>query len=109
MTCPVPSGPRVAHLTPGGSKHREGKHPACSHTASHPQSQGVRACRELSPIRLLVTPWTVARQAPPSVGFSRQGNWSGLAFPPPGSRTRNSTQIKCFLIPGAFLCVNSGD
>ena len=25
------------------------------------------------------TPWTVARQAPPSLGFSRQEDWSGLA------------------------------
>ena len=30
------------------------------------------------------TPWTVARQAPLSMGFSRQEDWSGLPFPPPG-------------------------
>ena len=29
-------------------------------------------------------PWTVAYQAPPSMGFSRQGCWSGLPFPSPG-------------------------
>ena len=29
----------------------------------------------------LATPWTVARQAPPSIGFSRQEYWSGLPFP----------------------------
>ena len=34
--------------------------------------------------QLFMTPWTVARQAPLSVGFSRQGCWSGLPFPPPG-------------------------
>ena len=28
----------------------------------------------------LVTPWTIARQAPPSTGFSRQERWSGLPF-----------------------------
>ena len=28
--------------------------------------------------------WTVAGQAPPSKGFSRQEYWSGLSFPPPG-------------------------
>ena len=33
---------------------------------------------------LFVTPWTVARQAPLSVGFSRQEYWSGMPFPPPG-------------------------
>ena len=37
-----------------------------------------------SRVHLSVTPWTVARQAPLSVGFSRQGYWSGLPFPPPG-------------------------
>ena len=31
----------------------------------------------------LVTPWTVARQAPLSMGFSRQEHWSGLSFPSP--------------------------
>ena len=30
------------------------------------------------------TPWTVAHQAPLSMGFSRQEYWSGLPFPSPG-------------------------
>ena len=30
------------------------------------------------------TPWTTARQAPLSMGFSRQEYWSGLPFPSPG-------------------------
>ena len=37
-----------------------------------------------SRVRLFVTPWTVAYQAPPSMGFSRQEYWSGLPFPSPG-------------------------
>ena len=32
----------------------------------------------------LVTPWTIACQDPLSMGFSRQGYWSGLPFPSPG-------------------------
>ena len=32
----------------------------------------------------LCNPWTVAHQAPPSMGFSRQEYWSGLPFPSPG-------------------------
>ena len=32
----------------------------------------------------LATPWTVAYQASPSMGFSRQEYWSGLPFPSPG-------------------------
>ena len=31
-----------------------------------------------------MTPWSVAYQAPLSMGFSRQGYWSGLPFPSPG-------------------------
>ena len=34
-------------------------------------------------IRLCVTPWTVTYQAPPSMGFSRQGCWSGVPLPSP--------------------------
>ena len=34
---------------------------------------------------LFVTPWTVAHQAPLSMGFPRQEYWSGLPFPPPGN------------------------
>ena len=32
----------------------------------------------------LCNPWTIAHQAPPSMGFSRQEYWSGLPFPSPG-------------------------
>ena len=39
--------------------------------------------KSLSPVRLFATPWTVAHQAPPSMGFSRQEYWSGLPFPSP--------------------------
>ena len=34
--------------------------------------------------RTLVTPWTIARQASLSMGFSKQEYWSGLPFPSPG-------------------------
>ena len=37
----------------------------------------------LSHVRLLATPWTVAYQAPPSMGFSRQEYWSGVPLPSP--------------------------
>ena len=38
----------------------------------------------LSCVDLFATPWTIAGQAPLSMGFSRQEYWSGLPFPPPG-------------------------
>ena len=40
--------------------------------------------KSLSRVQLFATPWTVAYQAPPSMGFFRQEYWSGLPFPSPG-------------------------
>ena len=40
--------------------------------------------KSLSRVRLFAIPWTVAHQAPLSMGFSRQEYWSGLPFPSPG-------------------------
>ena len=40
--------------------------------------------KSLSDVRLFATPWTVAHQAPPNMGFSRQEYWSGLPIPSPG-------------------------
>ena len=40
--------------------------------------------KSFSHVQLFVTPWTIAHQAPPSMGFSRQEYWSGLPFPSPG-------------------------
>ena len=37
-----------------------------------------------SHVQLCATLWTVALQAPSSMGFSRQEHWSGLLCPPPG-------------------------
>ena len=39
--------------------------------------------KSLSRVWLLATPWTVAHQAPPSMGFSRQEYWSGVPLPSP--------------------------
>ena len=44
----------------------------------------VVAVEFLSRVQFFVTPWTVAPQAPLSMGFSRQEYWSGLPFPSPG-------------------------
>ena len=38
----------------------------------------------LGRVQLFETPWTVAYQGPPSMGFSRQEYWSGLPFPSSG-------------------------
>ena len=39
--------------------------------------------KSLGHVQLFVTPWTVAYQAPPFMGFSRQEYWSVLLFPSP--------------------------
>ena len=43
--------------------------------------------KSLSWVQLFATPYTVAYQVPPSMGFSRQEYWSGLPFPSPGDLT----------------------
>ena len=51
-----------------------------------------KAKHSLSHVRLFATPWTVAYQVPPSVGFSRQEYWSGLPFPSPGDLPNPGTE-----------------
>ena len=47
----------------------------------HPGTLKVKVeLKSLSCVQLFVTPWTIAYNAPPSVGFSRQGYWHGLPF-----------------------------
>ena len=43
----------------------------------------------------LVTPWTVACQAPLSMGFSRQEYWGGLPFPSPGDLPDLGIKLRC--------------
>ena len=61
--------------------------------------------KSLSRVWLLVTPWTVAHQAPPSMGFSRQACWSGVPLPSPCLRCRVRLFIwlfSCFL---GYACI----
>ena len=44
--------------------------------------EGCVSAQSLSRVHLFVTPWTVAHQAPLSMGLSQQEYWSGLSFPP---------------------------
>ena len=50
----------------------------------HPNVYNRSCAQMLRPVRPFVTPWTVVRQAPPSMGVSRQEYWGGFCFPPPG-------------------------
>ena len=69
----------------------EGKAGACipfSPTLGGPHGLGKerkgRKVKSLSRVRLSAAPWTVASQAPLSMGFSRQEYWGGLPCPSPG-------------------------
>ena len=62
-------------------------------------------CWPLSRVQLSASPWTIACQAPLSMGFSSQEYWSGLPFPPPGesSLPRDRTCSSC--ITGGFFTI----
>ena len=59
------------------------------------------------------TPWTVAHQAPLSMGFSKQEDWSGLPFPPPGDLPGPGIEPASLLSPalagGFFTTVPPGN
>ena len=50
--------------------------------------------KSLSRVRLFATPCTVAYQAPPSMGFSKQEYWSGLPFPSPGDLLNTGIELR---------------
>ena len=52
------------------------------------------ALKSLSRVRLFATPSTVARQAPPSMGISREESWSGLPFPSPGDLPKPGIELQ---------------
>ena len=70
----------ISHYGNANWNHNEG-FPGGSVVKNPPANAGVKL---LSRVRLFATPWTVAYQAPPSVGFSRQECLSRLPFPSPG-------------------------
>ena len=54
-------------------------------------------------VRLFATPWTVAHQAPLSMGLSRQENWSGSPFPSPQDLPDPRTEPKSPVMAGRFF------
>ena len=57
--------------------------------------------KSLTRVQLLVTPWTAAYQAPPSMGFSRQESWSGLPLPSLNPRRKYYNSIWAQMSPRA--------
>ena len=68
-------------------------------------SEGNVKVKSLSGIWLFATPWTVAYEAPLSMGFFRQQYWGGLQFPSPGETSwpRDWTWVSC--LPGRCFTV----
>ena len=52
-----------------------------------------------SHVGFFATPWTAAHQDPLSVGFSRQKDWSGLPFPPPGDLPDPGIELESSAFP----------
>ena len=63
----------------------------------------VRVPCVLSCVRLFVTSWAGAHQAPLSMGFPRQGCWSGLPFPSPGYLPNPRVEPVSLASAGGFL------
>jgi len=70
----------------------------CNPSLSPPLQGCLCMLSRLSRIQLM-TLWTVARQAPLSMGFSRQEYWSGLPFPPPGDLPDPGIEPKSLISP----------
>ena len=57
----------------------------------------------LSCVQLFATPWTVAHQAPLSMGFSRQEYWSEKPFPSPGDLRSPGVETMFPTLTGGFF------
>ena len=66
----------------------------------------VCVCWSLSRVLLFVTPWTVARQAPLSMEFSRQEYWMGLPFPSPRDLPDPGTDPVSPALAGRFFTIS---
>ena len=63
--------------------------------------------KSLSRVQLFVNPWTVAYQASPPMGFSRQEYWSGLPFPSPDDLPNPGTEPRSPALQADSLAVET--
>ena len=57
-------------------------------------------------VQLFATPWTVAYQAPPPMGFSRPECWSGLPFPSPGDLLTQESNLGLLHCRQVLYCLS---
>ena len=93
LGCPrVVSQPARRSVTAADAQHRSGEQP----------QRTSRACACVLSLSDSVSPWTAARQAPLSTGFSRQEHWSGLPLPPPGDLPHPGMEPMSPALAGGF-------
>ena len=86
LPIPGPPCPDLLEETSGGEVFNQCFHQLtcmCMHIRSY-RNKEEKKVKSLSHVWLFATLWTVALQAPPSMGFSRQEYWSGFPLPSPG-------------------------
>ena len=87
MLCPPPGdlpGPGIKPASLTRLLHWQASSLPMNHLGSPFIAAQLSSAQSLSCVQLFATPWTVACQAPLSMGFSRHEYWSGLPCPPPG-------------------------
>ena len=77
--------------------------PALQADALPSEPPGKLRVKSLSRVRLFATPWTVARQAPLSMGFPRKEYRSGLSFPSPGDLPDPGIKSTSLALAGTFF------
>ena len=80
--------------------------PVIPSPSSHARMSPLVPAQSLSHVQLFATTWTVASQAPLSMGFSRQENWNVLPFPTPGQLPYPAIKSASFTSPalaGRFI------
>ena len=67
----------------------------------------IRVCKVASLVSDFVTPWTIACQAPLSMGFSRQEYWNGLPCSPPGELPYPGIKVTSPALAGGFFTTSA--
>jgi len=84
------------------------KHTEKNNTITEIKNTLLLLLSRFSRVRLCATPYTIAHQAPPSLGFSRQEYWSGLPFPFPMHESESEITQSCLTFSDPMDCSPPG-